>query len=181
MAEFTDLLSPTISVFFFAISSVLLFRGTVFLRLQFEQTLHRLRRALLAGNVQMCIDICCGAEVAVAEPFLNLLHHHAMLQQQRGAAVAQIMETNVPQRIDLQNTAEAVGEIGRLDAFTQLIDADISVVFLVPGTAADLPILILLCLQTKQHFPYRRYKRQTALAGAGLRGIGCNDGILAVN
>lgn len=35
----------------------------------------------------MRIDICCGREVAVAQPFLNFLHGYPVLQQQAGTSM----------------------------------------------------------------------------------------------
>lgn len=45
----------------------------------------------------MAVDIRRGADVAVTQPFLDLLHGHVVGQQQRSAAVPEIMKTNVTQ------------------------------------------------------------------------------------
>ena len=57
----------------------------------------------------MGVDVGRGGDVAVAQPFLDLLHGHTLLQQQAGAGVAQIMEANLPQAVVGQQLGEAVG------------------------------------------------------------------------
>ena len=48
----------------------------------------------------MAIDVRCGGDIAVAQPLLDQLHLHALRDQERGAEVAQIVESydedNVP-------------------------------------------------------------------------------------
>ena len=43
-------------------------------------------------GIQVGVDVRCGGDVAVAQPFLNLLHGHALLQQQAGAGVPKLVE-----------------------------------------------------------------------------------------
>ena len=40
----------------------------------------------------MAVDVRCGADVAVAQPFRDLLHGRVVGQQERGAAVPEIVE-----------------------------------------------------------------------------------------
>ena len=47
----------------------------------------------------MGVDVGRGGDVAVTQPFLDLLHGHALFQQQAGAGVAQIVETDLPQAV----------------------------------------------------------------------------------
>ena len=47
-----------------------------------------IRRGHLAGEIQMCINVACCADVAVTEPLLNLLQAHAIGIEQTGAAMA---------------------------------------------------------------------------------------------
>ena len=46
---------------------------------------HGIRRAALALRIQMRVDVCCRAEIAVPQPFLNLLERHMVCQQEAGA------------------------------------------------------------------------------------------------
>lgn len=46
--------------------------------------------------VQMRIDVGCSGNIAVAEPFLNLLHGDAVGQQQTGTAMTKIVIANFP-------------------------------------------------------------------------------------
>ena len=42
----------------------------------------------------MCINVARRADVAVAEPFLNLFQAHSIGIEQAGAAMAQVVETD---------------------------------------------------------------------------------------
>ena len=75
--------------------------------------------------VQMRVDVGRGAEVAVPEPFLNLLHGNAFRQQQACATVAQVMKADMTQAVLCQDAAKASGQIGRADALAQLVEADV--------------------------------------------------------
>ena len=44
-------------------------------------------RRYLAGEIQMRINVACGADVTVAEPLLNLFQTHAVGIEQAGAAM----------------------------------------------------------------------------------------------
>lgn len=48
---------------------------------------HRLRGGELGTVIQMRIDVGGGGEIAVTQPFLNLLHGNAIGQEQAGAGV----------------------------------------------------------------------------------------------
>ena len=45
----------------------------------------------------MAIDIRRGAHIAMSEPFLDLLHGHALGEEHRGAGVAKIVEADLLQ------------------------------------------------------------------------------------
>ena len=53
-----------------------------------------IRRGHLTGEIQMCINVACCADVTVTEPLLNLLQAHAIGIEQTGAAMAQVVETD---------------------------------------------------------------------------------------
>ena len=59
----------------------------------------------------MGIDIGGGGKGGVPQPLLNLLHGDALTEQQTGAAVAQVMEPDVPQAVLLQQEFEMVGDV----------------------------------------------------------------------
>ena len=55
---------------------------------QAEDVVHHIYERELGLIVQMAVDVRRGADVAVAQPFLDLLHGHVVGQQQRSAAVS---------------------------------------------------------------------------------------------
>ena len=48
-------------------------------------------RINLRGIIQMRIDISCGADVAVTEPFLNVFQHNSVRVKQTGTTVSKVM------------------------------------------------------------------------------------------
>ena len=54
---------------------------------QRQRLFHRGGAELLGLGVQVGVDVGRGGNVAVAQPFLDLLHRHPLLEQQAGAAV----------------------------------------------------------------------------------------------
>ena len=54
---------------------------------QSQDIVHNVCRRKLGLIVQMAVDVRRGADVAVTQPFLDLLHGHVVGQQQRGAAM----------------------------------------------------------------------------------------------
>ena len=51
-------------------------------------------RGHFAGEIQMCINIACCADVAVTEPLLNLFQAHAIGIEQTGTTMAQIVKAD---------------------------------------------------------------------------------------
>ena len=62
----------------------------------------------------MRVDVAGGADVAVTQPFLNVLQGHAVGVEQAGAGVAQIVEADAPQAVLLQEGREGLGQIAGL-------------------------------------------------------------------
>ena len=58
----------------------------------------------------MAINICGGAHIAMSEPFLDLLHGHALCEEHRGAGVAKIVEADLLQIMLLQQLPEVSGD-----------------------------------------------------------------------
>ena len=48
---------------------------------------------VLGLRIQMRVDIRRSGNIAVPQPLLNLLHRHALFQQQAGAGVAEEIQT----------------------------------------------------------------------------------------
>ena len=72
----------------------------------------------------MCVDVSGGRKGAVPQPFLNLLHRYAVHHHQAGAAVAQIVETDVLQPVLGQQPVEVLRHEVRADQLAFLIGAD---------------------------------------------------------
>ena len=83
-----------------------------------------IRRGHLTGEIQMCINVACCADVTVTEPLLNLLQAHAIGIEQTGAAMAQVVKTDVLQPVLGQQPVEMLCHKVRADQLTFLIGAD---------------------------------------------------------
>ena len=59
-----------------------------------EDTDDCIRRGHLTGEIQMCINVACCADVTVTKPLLNFLQAHPVGIKQTGAAMAQVVETD---------------------------------------------------------------------------------------
>ena len=72
-----------------------------------------IRRGHLTGEIQMCINVACCADVTVTEPLLNLLQAHAIGIEQTGAAMAQIVKADTLHLVCDQKIREMLAqEIG---------------------------------------------------------------------
>ena len=63
---------------------------------------HGFGRGEFGTVIQMSVDIGGGGEIAVSQPFLDLLHGYAVGKQQAGTTMAKIMETDVTQAVLFQ-------------------------------------------------------------------------------
>ena len=54
---------------------------------QCQGLLHGRGAELFGLRIQVSVDVGCGGDVTVAQPFLNLLHGHSLFQQQAGTGV----------------------------------------------------------------------------------------------
>lgn len=93
----------------------------------------------------------------------------------------QIVKTDLPQSVLLQNQRKMLCDITGFHELTDLVDIDITGVFFAIGTPAQFLIQLLLRFQTVQQFFKRRDKRQTAVAGLRLCAILLDDLALAIN
>ena len=85
----------------------------------------------------MRVDIRRGRNITVAQPLLNLLHRHALFQQQAGAGMAQIVKANPAQTILFQQLRKACRYGIRLEQISHCIHKYIAKVFLIIAVAAD--------------------------------------------
>ena len=53
-----------------------------------------IRRGHLTGEIQMCINVACCADVTVTQPLLNFLQAHAIGIEQTGTTMAQIVKAD---------------------------------------------------------------------------------------
>ena len=83
----------------------------------------------------------------MAQPFLDLLHGHALLEQQAGAGVPQIVEPNLPQAVVGQQLGEAVGHRVGQNEIAHLVHKQVAFVLLVVAVTAQLFVVGLLLFQ----------------------------------
>ena len=91
--------------------------------------------------VKVCVDVRCGAEIAVPQPFLDLLHRNAVGQQKAGTAVPKVVQTNNAHAVGFQDALEAAGKRVGLQPFTQLIHTDVIKVIRAIGASAQPPVV----------------------------------------
>ena len=84
--------------------------GEIELR-QLEGALHGAGGEDLRAVVEVRVNVGGGADVAVPQPLLDLLHGDAVFEQKGCAAVAQVVQADVPQTLLPQELSEAVGDI----------------------------------------------------------------------
>lgn len=147
---------------------------------QGQDVVHYVCGRKLGLIIQVAVDVCRGADIAVAQPFLDLLHEHVVGKQQRGAAVPEIVEADMPQTFQFQQLAEIAAEIPGIKNVPHYIHEHIAVVFPVVAVAADPLVFLLLLLQGQQLLPDIVDQRKRAQTGFRLGAILADDLILAV-
>ncbi len=116
----------------------------------------------LRAVIQMGVDVAGGADVAVAQPFLNVLQGHAVGVEQAGAGMAQIVEADAAHTVVFEKLREPLRQMSWLDPLAQIVDVDIIPVIVAIALAAELPVLLLLCFYPQEQFLKGRHDRQTA-------------------
>lgn len=116
----------------------------------------------------------------MTQPLLNFFQAYTVCVQQACTAMPQIVKTDLPQSVLLQNQRKMLCDITGFHELTDLVDIDITGVFFAIGTPAQFLIQLLLRFQTVQQFFKRRDKRQTAVAGFRLCPILLDDLAFAV-
>ena len=61
-------------------------------------------------GIEVAVDIGSGTHIAMSEPFLDLLHWHALCKKHRGAGVAKIVEADLLQVMLFQQLSEVSGD-----------------------------------------------------------------------
>ena len=108
-------------------------------------------RRHLAGKIQMCINVACRADVAVAEPFLNLFQAHSIGIEQAGAAMAQIVKADTLHLVCDQKIREMLAQEIGPNPLSHRVYIDIVKIIVAIAIAADLPILLLLLFHFIEH------------------------------
>lgn len=100
------------------------------------------RQTLLAGAIQMPVNIGGGLNVAVPHPFLYVLEAASLIQQETCAAVTQFVKTNVRKPILLEYLCKMVCHIvrGKGSTIRPLEDVVIGLI----GTAKLAAVFFLL-------------------------------------
>ena len=117
----------------------------------------------------MGVDVGGGGKGGVSQPLLDLLHGNTLTEQQTGAAMAQIMEPDVPQAMLLQQEFEMVGDVVGPEQFAHLVGAHIVQVVGAVGLLEQFPVLLLPGTLLLQQNPHWRDQRQRAETGLGFQ------------
>ena len=92
----------------------------------------------------MRVDIGCGADVTMPQPFLNLLQAHTIGIEQTGTAMSQIMKTYLFQLVLCQQNFKMLGnEIG-FHQFSNGIHIHVFQIVVAVAAAANLTVDFLL-------------------------------------
>ena len=103
-----------------------------------------IRRGHLTGEIQMCINVACCADVTVTEPLLNLLQAHAIGIEQTGTTMAQIVKADTLHLVCDQKIREMLTQKVGPNPLSHRVYIDIVKIIGAIAFAADLPILLLL-------------------------------------
>lgn len=161
-----------------------LFKSPLLYGLRFGQcqcVRHRPGAQVLGLRIQMRVDIRRGRNITVAQPLLNLLHRHALFQQQAGAGMAQIVKANPAQTILFQQLRKACRYGIRLEQISHCIHKYIAKVFLIIAVAADFLVVFLLLFDGFQALGNRVYQRQGAQTRFCFGSVSFYQNLLAIN
>jgi len=95
-----------------------------------QRLTHRCSRICLCHGIKVAVEICGCTHIAISEPFLDLLHRHALGEDHRGAGVAKIVEADLLQVMLLQKLSEVSGDEVGIVELSECIHADVVGVFL---------------------------------------------------
>ena len=111
---------------------------------------HRRAGVRFRYGIEVALDSRRGAHIAMSEPFLDLLHWHALCEKHRGAGVAKIVEADLLQVVLLQQLSEVSGDEVGIVELAEGIHADVVGVFLRVRRTHHLFHLLLLLAVTNQ-------------------------------
>ena len=136
-----------------------------------QRLTHRRAGIRLTHRIQMAINIRRRAHIRVPQPFLDLLHRHALGKQHRRARVPEIVEADLFQLELFQKLTEVVRDKVGIVQPTEGIHADVVGVFLRVRRAHRLlhPLLFLSVLQ--QFLPHEGFQRERAVGGFCLQPV----------
>lgn len=129
----------------------------------------------------MCVDVSGGRKGAVPQPFLNLLHGYAVHHHQAGAAMAQVVKTDVLQPVLGQQPIKVLRHEVRADQLAFLIGADEIQILSAVALLEQLAVKLLLFLLLQKFFFHSRDQRQSTAAGLVLHHIADHRNVLAVH
>ena len=128
----------------------------------------------------MRVDVGGGRKIAVAEPFLYLLHRDDVCKQQARAGVAKVVEADAAQAVAVEKLRERRRDVVGLYERPQLVHADIAEVVPAVAFSAQPPLPALLLLKTEQPVLEKGHERQSPHAGLVLRPVGGDHHLFAV-
>ena len=94
----------------------------------------------------MSVDVRSGGKVAMAHPFLDLLHRDAVCQKNRGTAVTEVMESYHPQSATFQKFGESGCNIRRACPYPKLVHTDVIQIVRTVRFSTKPPQFFLFCL-----------------------------------
>ena len=129
----------------------------------------------------MGVNIAGRGDIAVPQPLLDVLESDAVGVKQTGAAVPEIVETDVPQTVLLQKSRKGLGEIVWLHELAHLVHIHIVQILLAVTVAADPAIRLLLVPEGQEQLLEGAHQRQRPMGGLGLGPILAHQRDLAVH
>ena len=108
-------------------------------------------RGHFAGEIQMCINVACCADVAVTEPLLNLFQAHTIGIEQTCTTMAQIVKADTLHLVCDQKIREMLTQKVGPNPLSHRVYIDIVKIIGAIAFAADLPILLLLLFHFIEH------------------------------
>lgn len=129
----------------------------------------------------MGVNIGGGGEVAVTQPFLNLLHGNAVCQKKAGAAVAQIVEADRTQTVFLQQLRELLGNVVGTDDVPDLVHTQIAEIIPIVAFTAQAAVGVLLTFQHQQTVTDGRHKGQRPQTGFRFCAVCLHQNLFAVD
>lgn len=129
----------------------------------------------------MGVDVARGADVAVAEPLLNLFQADAVCVQKACTGMPQIVKPNPSQSVTLEKNRKMICQKPRCNQIADFIQINIGEMTLVIAFTAKLSVFFLLCPLPKQCIfkGFDEWKR--SVAGFCLRAVFFNQLEFSVN